>query len=141
MLGEMSCVLGENDDEHVCSSLKQVSDRQDDDGGGQEQGGGDVGDAVYSFVHRVGDEKGLTGQRWSMKSVRLPRKMSSTDQNQTPSAAHEGGLGQIVRQTLKSQILFWKGRLLCGILTDDITRSDQNRRTRGQTEEQQQHSS
>ena len=95
----------------------------------------------YSNVQYAGDENVRRVQRWSIETGQLPGTCEVIDQNQTPSAAHEGGLGQIVRQTLQSQILLWEGRLQGGILTDDITRSDQNRRTRGQTEEQQQHSS
>ena len=95
----------------------------------------------YSNVQYAGDENVRRVQRWSIETGQLPGTCEVIVQNQTPSPAHEGGLGQIVRQTLQSQILLWEGRLQGGILTDDITRSDQNRRTRGQTEEQQQHSS
>ena len=96
---------------------------------------------MYRNVQYAGDENLRRVQRWSIETGQLPQTCVVIDQNQTPRAASEGGPGQIVKQTLQSQILLWEGRLQGGILTDDITRSDQNRRTRGQTEEQQQHSS
>ena len=95
---------------------------------------------MYRNVQYAGDENVRRVQRWSIETGQLPQTCVVIDQNQTPRAANEGGPGQIVKQTLQSQILLWEGRLQGGILTD-ITRSDQNRRTRGQTEEQQQHSS
>ena len=75
----------------------------------------------YSNVQYAGDENVRRVQRWSIETGQLPGTCEVIDQNQTPSAAHEGGLGQIVRQTLQSQILLWEGRLQGGILTDDIT--------------------
>ena len=92
-----------------------------------------MGDAVYSSVHRVGNEKGVTGQRWSMKSVRLPRKMSSTDQNQTPRAVYDDGMFQNSRQTLQSRILLWEGGIQSDILTDDNAKTDQHGKAHGMT--------
>ena len=56
-----------------------------------------------------------------MNTGQLLRVCDVIDQNQTRRVTHEGGSGQIFRQTLQSQILLWEGRLQGGILTDDIT--------------------
>ena len=70
--GKMSYVRGDTGGELVSSGPGEGSVRQHDDGGGQEQGDRDVGCAVYSSVQWIGDEKGVAGQGWSMKSGRLP---------------------------------------------------------------------
>ena len=128
--GELSYVRGDTDGEHVSSGPDEVSVRQHDEGGGQEQDDRDVGGHVYSSVQWIGDEKGVAGQGWSMKSGRLPRK---SDQNQTPGAVQGGGMFQNSRQRLQSRILLREGSFQSDILADNTTRNGRHRTAHGMT--------
>ena len=84
--GDVLYVRGEKDGDLGPSTLLDLSDRQTEGAGGDGQGDGGGCGTLYSTVqsvHRVGDEKGETGQRWSMKSARLSRDSGPIDQNQT----------------------------------------------------------
>ena len=128
--GEMSYVRGDTDGELVSSGPGEVSVRHYDDGGGQEQGDRDVGATVYSSVQWIGDEKGVAGQGWSMKSGRLPRK---SDQNQTLGDVQCGGMFQNSRRRLQSRILLRGGNIQSDILADNTTRNGRHRTTHGMT--------
>ena len=81
--------------------------------GGVGQGDGGGCGTLYSTVqsvHRVGDEKGETGQRWSMKSARLSRDSGPIDQNQTAgTVSDDDRMFQNNRHAVKSRILLWEG--------------------------------
>ena len=139
--GDLACVWGDGDDEYGQGNLKDLSDRQDEGAGGQELGDGDDNEGLYSFVHRVGVEKEEVGQRWSMNSVRLPRKLSSIDQYQTPSAAHGVRMLQKHKQTLQSRILLLEGCIQGENSADDNTKTEQQHRACGITGNKQPQSS
>ena len=127
--GDVPYVRGEKDDESGQDNLLVLSDRQTDGAGGGGQGDGGEDGIMYStvqYVHRVGDEKGETGERWSMKSGKLSRDLGQLDQKQTAGAVSDVGMFQNNGKTLQSRILMWEGAIQSEIVADDSTDCDQH---------------
>ena len=120
--GDKLCVRGEEDGDRGPGTL---SDRQSEEAGGGGQGDGDGCVPVYSVVqsvHRVGDENGDSGQRWSIKSARLPRYSGPIDQNQTSGTVSDvDGKFQNKLHAVQSGILLWEGFKQGEMMTENTT--------------------
>ena len=135
--GDVLCVRGEKDGDMGPSTLLDLSDRQTEGAGGDGQGDGGGCGTLYSTVqsvHRVGDEKGETGQRWSMKSARLSRDSGPIDQNQTAgTVSDDDRMFQNNRHAVKSRILLWEGVNQAEIMAENTTECDHQHKPHGLT--------
>ena len=128
--GDRRDVRGEVVDEPGPDNLLNSPNRYTEGGAGG-QGGGGADGIMYSCVqnvHRAGDEKWETVQKWPIKSGKLSRDTGQVDQKQTAGAEYEGGMFQNFEQTLQSRILMWEGAIQGEILADVTTNDDQYRR-------------